>query len=176
MSNTSDATLALADVADLAHTIAEANSPDRIFAAVADAAHRYIGYKLFTIMAFHAKTMQVRRLYSSNPDAYPLGGGKGKRDTQWGRHVLEQGRPFIGRTADDIRVNFNDHEVIFGLGLESVLNVPVRLYARTIGTMNLLHNAEFYDTSDLGWGSFLAAQLVAPLCTEHRRSAEIPKI
>ncbi len=147
----------------LAQTIAEAEVPDQIFAAVADVAERYIGYKLFTVMTFDAETMRVKRLYSNKPDIYPLGGGKGKRDTKWGRHVLIEGRPFIGRTEEDIRANFNDHQVIFELGLKSVLNIPVRIYGRTIGTMNLLHEEAHYDTSDLEWGLFLASQLIGPL-------------
>lgn len=166
MSNTSDATLDPAGLSDLVNTVAEASGLDEIFAAVADMANTYIGHKLFTIMAFDAETMQVQRLYSSNLDAYPLGGAKGKRDTEWGRHVLEEGRPFIGRTAEDIRSNFNDHEVIFGLGLESVLNVPVRICGRTIGTMNLLHQSEYYDMADSECGFLLAGQLVGPLCFE----------
>ncbi len=165
---TSNAALALADLANLVHAMAEANGPDQTLAVVADAANRYIGYKLITIMAFDAETMRVQRLYSSNPATYPLGGGKGKRDTEWSRHVLIEGRPYIGRTEEDIRANFDDHEVIFGLGLKSVLNIPVRIYGRTIGTMNMLHEAAFYDTPDLEWGLFLAAQLIGPLSIENQ--------
>ena len=153
----------LAELTELAHIIAEADGPEPVFAAVAEAANRHIGHKLFTIMAFDAASMRVQRLYSNNPEAYPPGGAKAKRDTEWSRHVLEQGSPFIGHSAEDIRANFDDHDVIFGLGLESILNMPVRLQGKTIGTMNLLHEAAFYDTSDLVWGSFLAAQLAGSL-------------
>ena len=66
--------------------------------------------------------------------------------------------------AEDIRSNFSDHELILGLGLESVMNVPVRILGRTIGTMNLLHHADYYDVADLECGYFLAGQLVGPLC------------
>jgi len=156
-----------AGLAGLAKTIAEANHRDEIFAAVADLADRHIGHKLFTVMTFDAETMRVRRLYSSDSASYPPGGAKAKRDTDWGRHVLEQGRPFIGRHADDIRASFDDYEVIFELGLGSVLNVPVRVRGQTIGTMNLLNVAEFYDDSDLDWGYILAGQLVGPLCVEN---------
>jgi len=163
MSKTSDATLTLADLAGLARIMAEAEGPEQIFTAIADAANRFIGYKLITIMAFDAETMRVQRLYSSNLTAYPLGDGKNKRDTEWARHVLIEGRPYIGRTEEDIRANFEDHEDILGLELESVLNIPVRIYGRTIGTMNMLHETMFYDTPDLEWGLFLASQLISPL-------------
>ena len=154
---------ALAALSTLSRTVADAASDEAIFAAVATAANDLIGHRLFTIMAFDASAVQVQRVYSSNPDAYPTGGRKDKRETAWGRQVLDDGRPFIGRTADDIRAHFDDHTVILGLGLESVLNVPVRLRGQTIGTMNLLHKASHYDTADLDLAFPLAGQLVAPL-------------
>jgi len=159
----------LSDLSALVSAVAEANGPDALFATVAEAADTFIGHRLFTIMAFDPEAVQVQRLYSSNPQAYPPGGRKDKRDTPWGRHVLEEGRPFIGRNAEDIRSNFDDHATIFGLGLESVLNVPVRLYGRTIGTMNLLHQPGYYETADLKCGGFLASQLVGPLCIGAQR-------
>ena len=155
----------LSDLSRVVTAVADATTSDAVFAAVAKAADRLIGHRLFTIMAFDADAVQVQRVYSNNPEAYPPGGRKDKRDTPWGRHVLEEGRPFIGVDAGDIRANFDDHEVILGLGLESILNVPVRLYGRTIGTMNLLHEQGFYDTTDLDCGDFLAGQLAAPLST-----------
>jgi GAF domain-containing protein len=166
MSSTSHDTIAVGDLARIARTIAEAQASEAIFASVADAAGRNIGYKLFTVMAFDAASMQVRRLYSSDPDAYSPGGAKAKRDTPWGRHVLEQGQAFIGYTAEDIRANFDDHQTIAALGLESVLNVPVRLCGRTLGTMNLLHDAGFYTASHLDCAWFLATQLIGALCVE----------
>lgn len=159
-----ETTLTLSTLSELARTVAEADSSDSAFALVAGAAEACIGHRLFTIMAFDARAMQVRRLYSSNPVAYPSGGFKDKRDTRWGRQVLEQGRAFIGRNAEDIRANFGDHETILRLGLESVLNMPVRVHGRTIGTMNLLHQAGYYDSADLECGVLLASQLVGPLC------------
>ena len=166
MSKISDTDLTVADLSELMKAVADAAGSEAVFAAVAGAAGTFIGHRLFTIMAFDVAAMQVRRLYSSNPDAYPPGGSKGKRDTRWGRHVLEKGLPFIGRNAEDIRSNFDDHEVIFGLGLESVLNVPIRICGRTIGTMNLLHQPEYYSSADLERGFIFAGLLVSPLCAD----------
>ena len=164
MRGTRDTVLSVSELSRLAKTVAEAKDANAVFAAVADAASVWIGHQLFTVMVFDAESMQVERLYSSNPKVYPPGGRKLKRDTAWGRRVLEEGRPYIGRNAEDIRSNFSDHELILGLGLESVMNVPVRILGRTIGTMNLLHRADYYDAADLECGYFLAGQLVGPLC------------
>lgn len=134
---------------DLEKAVADGRDPMDVFAAAEKAAQAAIGHRLFTIMAFHADSVEVERLYSSNEGAYPPGGRKQKRDTAWGRQVLDQGEPFIGRSAEDIRAHFNDHELIIGLGLEAVLNMPIRHGGRTLGTVNLLHRADYYTEDHL---------------------------
>jgi len=148
-----------AALAALGEAVAFESGPQAVYAAVARAAGDLIGHKLLTIMAFDADAMRVRRVYSSNPEAYPPGGAKEKRGTAWGRLVLEQGEPYIGHTAEDIRTHFDDHELIARLGLDSILNVPVKRLGRVVGTMNLLNVADFYSERDLVWGRVLAAVL-----------------
>ncbi|MEQ8322999.1 MAG: GAF domain-containing protein [Rhodospirillales bacterium] len=126
-------------------TIAAAPDADTAFRIAERTAAELIGHRLFTVMAFHRDSMEVERCYSSNPEKYPAGGRKQKRDTAWGDHVLTQGEPFIGYNADDIRANFNDHAVIQDLGLESVLNMPIKADGKTLGTMNLLDKAGHYS-------------------------------
>jgi GAF domain-containing protein len=148
----------LAGLSKLAAAQAEIKDRTELLDVAASTAGTIIGHKLFTVMAFHERTMEVERLYSNQPDAYPTGGRKKKRDTEWGRQVLERGKPYVGRSADDIRKHFNDHDVILGLGLEAILNMPIRLGGKTIGTMNLLHEADYYSKSDIS-----SAQLIAGL-------------
>lgn len=153
----------------VAAAVAESAQPESAFGTIAAAANTFIGHRLFTIMAFDAALMEVQRLYSSDADSYPPGGRKAKRDTEWGRRVLHQGRPYIGRNADDIRAHFNDYELILELGMESVLNVPVRCCRRTIGTMNLLNEAGYFDEQDLVMGHLLATLTIGPLCAATRQ-------
>lgn len=155
------------ELAKLASVVAETPTGEGVFHAAADAAGSLIGHKLFTIMAFDADAMEVQRLYSDNVQAYPKGGRKKKRDTAWGRQVLEEGKPYIGYSADDIRTHFNDHKLIIGLGLESVLNMPIRSGGRTLGTMNLLHERDYYGVEDLKIASCIAGLLVVPLLTRN---------
>ena len=96
------------------------------------------GQRLCTAMAFDAATMTVRRLYSSRPDEYPVGGSKPKRDTAWGRQVLLEARRFEGEGEAAIRAHFADHAVIFGLGLRSIVNLPIVIGGGCVGTLNLL--------------------------------------
>ena len=149
----------------LARALGEETDRSRFLDDVSHCAKVMIGHELFTIMIFDAMAVEVQRIYSSRPDAYPVGGRKQKQDTAWGRLVLEQGKPYIGRTADDIRTHFADHELIIGLGLQSILNVPIRFGGQTLGTMNLLHEADFYSEDDLFDGLLIASLLISWLVT-----------
>ncbi len=80
---------------------------------------------------------------------YPLGGCFEIGAFPLWPRLLSGGRPFIGRTAADIRENFLDHTVILSLGCESVLNMPVRWQGRTLGALSLLHERHWYSDADL---------------------------
>jgi hypothetical protein len=96
------------------------------------------GHRLCTAMRFDATAMTVQRLYSSDPVAYPVGGAKPKRDTAWGRQVLLEQRLYRGQGAEDLRRDFADHAIILGLGLRSVVNVPIVAGGACLGTLNFL--------------------------------------
>lgn len=117
--------------------IPEGVTPDA-FAAAHEEARAATGPLLLTATAYDAAAMTVRRLWSSDPSAYPVGGTKPKRDTPWGRHVLLERRVFVGEGEDAIRAHFADHATILGLGLCSVVNVPVTEDGRVVGVLNLL--------------------------------------
>jgi len=148
-----------------AENIAQAESAEMAFRCAEQSSRDLIGHRLFTIMRFMPDTMEVQRCYSSNPSAYPTGGRKAKKQTQWGRDVLEQGRPFLGNSISDIRENFTDHQVIEGLGLGSVLNMPIRHLGQTIGTMNLLHEAGFYQRDHVAIATIIVSALGGVLIT-----------
>jgi hypothetical protein len=100
-----------------------------------------IGPRLFTVTAFDAAAMQVRRVYSSDPAAYPVGGRKPKRETEFGRHVLMAGQPLVCEGDAAIERIFDDHETIRGLGLHSSINAPVLDRGRCVGVLNFLMTA-----------------------------------
>ena len=105
-------------------------------------ARRAMGHGLCTAMRFDAATMTVRRLFSSDPVAYPVGGAKPKRDTEWGRLVLLQGQVFVGEGPAAITRYFDDHALILGLGLRSIINLPVMHRGACLGTVNFLFTEE----------------------------------
>ena len=155
----------LAALGEYAANVARSKDADEAFRYAEQVAGELIGHRLFTIMQFNPGTMEVRRCYSSDGKHYPTGGRKGKKDTQWGRHVLEHGRHFIGHDAADIRANFADYEMIESLGLGSVLNMPIRNLGQTIGTMNLLHKAGYYQSGHVDMATIIVSALAGVLVT-----------
>jgi hypothetical protein len=148
--------------------LATAHEPADYYGLIEALAQRTLGHRLFTLMRVHPGGDEVERVYSSRPDAYPVGGRKANRGTPWGAVVIERGEIYIGRTAEDIRWAFADHPLILRLGLESVMNVPVTFGGRRLGTMNLLHRAGWYDEADVPTGRVLASLLIPELLAAGR--------
>lgn len=148
-------------LAAVAAALPAPGQPAPLFAALDAAMDQAIGHRLFTVLVLHPGAEQSQRYYSNMPRAYPVGGRKPINRTHWFRTVLEEGTPFIGRSYEDIREVFFDHELIRSLGCESVLNVPVRWNGRSLGTLNLLHRAGWYTEADVPAARLFAA-LAAP--------------
>jgi hypothetical protein len=113
------------------------------YTSIGEQAQRRFGWKLYTAMRYLASG-EVERVYSSNPEAYPLAGRKPRRDTPWSRQVLVRGEPYYANDEAGIRAAFEDAEKIIGLGLGAVINVPVKDEGRVLGTLNFLREAGGY--------------------------------
>ncbi|WP_027576893.1 GAF domain-containing protein [Bradyrhizobium sp. WSM1743] len=124
------------------------DQPDALFAALDQGLKSAIGHKLFTVLTYDEATSELARLYSNLPGLYPTGGRKRLAPGPWTEAVLDRGEAYIGYTGDDLRTVFSDHELIASLGCESVLNMPVRWRGRTLGSLNLLHEAGWYGEDD----------------------------
>jgi GAF domain-containing protein len=115
-----------------------AKSPSALFAAIAEVARRRVDAGLVTAMRHDEAAATVERIYSSNEAAYPVGGRKVKQESDWSRHVLVEHRVLISAGDHAIRKHYNDHAIIFGLGLHSCVNVPLVNQGKCIGTLNVL--------------------------------------
>src|SRR4051794_36490992 len=123
-----------------------AKSPAALFEAIALIAARRVDARLVTAMRHDEAASTVERIYSSNEQAYPVGGRKVKQDSDWSRHVLVEQRVLVSAGDDAIRRHYNDHAIIFGLGLHSCVNVPLVSNGECIGTLNVLRaQAEWSD-------------------------------
>jgi transcriptional regulator with GAF, ATPase, and Fis domain len=144
----------------VAEALRQSGQPERTFTALDHALAAVVGHKLFTVLRYHESTGESERLYTTHPVAYPVGGRKPLNTTPWTQHVLREQRPYLGRTPADIRVVFFDHDLIASLGCGSVLNLPVVTGRRVLGTLNVLHEEEWYDAGDVETGLVFAALAV----------------
>ncbi|MGF6604735.1 GAF domain-containing protein [Paraburkholderia sp. GAS448] len=156
--------LDMQDLTRLAWAIRLKDQPDEIFRAVHAVAASAIGFSLFTIMSYDAQHQEVERVYTNMPDVYPIGGRKKKLGTAWARQVLQDLKPFRAETPQGIREAFDDHAVITGMGLGSILNIPIAYDGVCVGTMNMTHRENWYTSwhEEMGLliGSFLAPALI----------------
>ncbi len=136
--------------------------PAPLYEALEAELGQVIGHRLFTLMAFDPRNREAQRLYSSDPENYPVGGRKAMSKTPWGEKVIDGKIAWIGYSAEDIRWAYPDHELIASLGLESALNLPVIYDDVFIGSANLLHDANWYTPEDIKIGAPFAALLAAP--------------
>lgn len=121
------------------------NQPDALYEALDDALASAPGFKLFTILICQHEKRLTQRVYTSNPESYPVGGTKPMVSSPWSDRIIRDGEIYIGRTREDIKTAFFDYELIWSLGCESVINVPIRWRGETLGTFNLLHEAGYYN-------------------------------
>jgi hypothetical protein len=155
------ATATLPHLHAVAIAATRAGQPDVLFGALDRALAAVLGHKLFTVLLHHAATGESERRYTNQPAAYPVGGRKALNPTAWAQQVIHERRPYLGRSAADIRAVFFDHELIASLGCASVINIPVVWNDRLLGTLNLLHEEQWYEESDIAIGLTFAA-LAAP--------------
>jgi hypothetical protein len=139
--------------------------PQALFGALDAALGAVLGYRLFTLMRYHAATGESERIYTTHPFEYPVGGRKALNVTPWAEQVLTRQQPYLGRTPADVRRVFFDHALIASLGCGSVLNLPVVWDGRSLGTINLLHEEGWYDEADAGVGLLFAGLATAAYLT-----------
>ncbi|MDQ2779558.1 MAG: GAF domain-containing protein [Pseudomonadota bacterium] len=112
-------------------------------------------------------SVALERVWSSNPAAYPVAGRKRKRLTPWTQQLLRRAEIFIGEGEAALAQVFDDHAVIAGLGLRSVVNVPLLDdTGRCFATFNALGPRSHWLLREV-----LALQLLAALATPAVRRA-----
>lgn len=126
-----------------------AKSPAELFGAIHQVAQRRLDAGLVTAMRHDEAASTVERLYSSNEQAYPVGGRKLKQESDWSRHVLVECRVLVSAGDEAIRKHYNDHAIIFGLGLHSCVNVPLVSAGKCIGTLNLLNARSVWNDGEV---------------------------
>lgn len=153
-----DAAATLEHLSAVSALLADGAEDAALYAAVEGALRTLSGFRLMTVLRATPCGRGLERMHSSDPAIYPARGIKTVDGDAWLTHLLRCTSPALSPDADAVRRNFFDADAIFGLGCQSVLNAPIRFQGRNMGTLNLLHAADWYQPADLG-----ACQLFANL-------------
>ncbi|MBE1577380.1 GAF domain-containing protein [Amycolatopsis roodepoortensis] len=131
---------------------------------VEDKTRATIGVRLFTVLAWVPERRALRRVYSSHPVEYPVGGEKTVEVAAgWLERCITGQEPYFGPDSAAVREIFADHELIDSLGCGAVINVPVVDDGRTLGVLNLLDAEGNYDDESVATARSLAPLAVPAL-------------
>ncbi|WP_426955167.1 GAF domain-containing protein [Muricoccus radiodurans] len=149
-------------LARCATALSDPAGPPTLYQAVQDSLGALLGHRLFTLLITTPDGTEVERIWTSDPEAYPLQGRKRMGPTPWGAHVLQGQRPWMCNDAEGIRWAFPDSALIESLGLGSCINIPVVAFGRTLGTLNILDRPGAYPESGMETARLFGALLVLP--------------
>jgi hypothetical protein len=127
--------------------LAETGTPNQLFAELEKMVKAEVGAIIFSCSTFDLKAGQSRRVYTNMPEIYPVSGLKEIIPNAWTQVVLDQRQTFVANSLDVIKEVFPDHAIIGSLGCGSVINMPVFLSGYFLGTVNILHEPDFYTAA-----------------------------
>jgi hypothetical protein len=107
----------------------------------------------------------VRRIYSTVPSAYPVGGWKQLSGSDWARKVLERGEVLVANNDADLEHYFPDHKLLKSLGTATLVNIPVVVCKRTVGAFAFMC-AEVVPETAITEEIRLLTALTAPLFSD----------
>lgn len=117
-------------------------------------------WRMMTVLRYVDAEGVVVRVHSSDPQTYPIGGRKRLVDFPINHAAMADGEVFLAATKDDVRRAYADHEALFALGIEAILNVPVRSQGRRLGTLYLCGAEGSFGPAEVGRARLLADMLV----------------
>lgn len=127
--------------------LAETGSTDQIFAGLEAWVQQDVGAVIYSCSTFDLASGKSRRIQTNLPDIYPVSGLKDIVPNTWTAQVLGARKAFVANTLDEIALVFPDHPIIKSLGCGAVVNMPIFLAGRFMGTVNVLHEAGYYTES-----------------------------
>ncbi len=122
------------------------------FAALDRFCQDVVGHRLFSCSQFRFDAEgkgTAARIYTSDEANYPTSGLKEIVPNRWTGIVIDRRETFVANSVDGFADVFPDHAFIASLGLGSVVNLPVILNGAFLGTVNLLHERDYFGPSRL---------------------------
>ena len=139
----------MADPLEHFATLLPTASPEALFAELHQLCDDTVGVKLFTCSRFHLAAGKAERIFTSDPETYPLTGLKDIVHNRWAKIVLGERQVFLSENIAGLRDVFPDHEKIESLGLGAAVNIPIFVSGVFLGTANLLHSDGVYTQETL---------------------------
>lgn len=97
------------------------------------------GVILFTALQWIPERSALRRVFTSHPEAYPLGAEKAVEISPgWLGTVIGDKQPFLAADVEGLKEVFTDVGLIQSLGCGAVINIPVLKDGRVVGVLALL--------------------------------------
>ncbi|GAB3159784.1 GAF domain-containing protein [Amycolatopsis sp. NPDC004378] len=128
-----------------------------------------LGVRLFTVLAWVPERNALRRVHSSHPAEYPVGGEKTVEVAAgWLERCITAQEPYFGPDKAAVREIFADHDLIESLGCGAIINVPVVSGGRTLGVLNILDAEGAYDEDAVAVAGSLAPLAVPALLEEEK--------
>jgi hypothetical protein len=116
-----------------------------LFAALETIVQERIGAVIYSASVFDTTRGVSRRVHTNMPEAYPVSGLKQIVPNRWTAIVIDRHETFVANTIEEIAEVFPDADLIASLGCGSVVNLPVCLSGRLLGTLNVLHRTGYFD-------------------------------
>ena len=153
--NGSVATLHPEEVTSLAAALADADPLAAVLRVIHELAVAKMCVSVFSASRCLVETHELDRIYSSHPQAYPVGARKSKRETGWARQVIQNRQVFVGEGPLEMAAAFDDQERMAALGMRSIINVPIVLPGGGLGVLNFGRNVERVMPADVTTARFL---------------------
>jgi hypothetical protein len=131
---------------------------ERSFHHLSEQLRLAVGHRLFTVSRILPGALETERIYTTNPQVFPIQGRKPMDTSDWTAQ-MDRGECFVANHPRDFGAHFGDLDTIMSIGLGSVINIPihdpVNDGGRRLGTLNLLDAPGAYE------GEVLVACLAA---------------
>lgn len=135
---------------DITRALAAAEGqPAAALTALGRLAEDTTGARLVTLMTIDPDDGTAERIYTNMPGPYPVSGRKPMNRTHWSDIVIGRHETFVANDIEGIAAVFPDHPLILSLGCESVMNLPVVVNGRVMGTINCLDGPGYWTPARL---------------------------
>lgn len=115
-----------------------------LFTLIAGRLEARLGFELFTVLVADPSERQLRRIFSTDEAAYPLGLADRVAPSAWFEQLFGRREPIVANDRKEIAHWLPDYDGFDGTEFGSLINYPIVADDRTIGILNLTGRAGQY--------------------------------